>query len=204
MGNVMDLKHTALLLIGYQNDYFANNGILHGALENSHQVSLVLNQTLTLIEKLLPTEASVMATPIIFTPDYSELSEPIGILKIIQDNGAFRSGQPGAETIDELKALAPNIITLPGKRGLSCFSNTDLHKTLQNHDITDVLIAGAVTSLCIDTAGREAAELGYRVTVLSDCTIARTEFEQDYYLKEIVPMYAKVCSSVEVASKLGI
>lgn len=204
MGNVMDIKHTALLLIGYQNDYFANDGILHGALENSEQVGQVLNRSLDLINKMLPTEASVMATPIIFTPDYSELSEPIGILKIIKDNGAFRSGQPGAETIKELQALDGDIITLPGKRGLSCFSNTDLHRTLQENHITDVIIAGAVTSLCIDTAGREAAELGYRVTVLSDCTVARTSFEQDYYLKEIVPMYANVSSAGEVAGQLGI
>ncbi|MCL1037175.1 cysteine hydrolase [Shewanella submarina] len=200
----MDLKHTALILIGYQNDYFANDGILHGALENSEQVGLILNNSMTFIKKLLPTPAQVVLTPIIFTPDYSELSDPIGILKIIKENGAFKSGQPGAETINELKELGDEILTLPGKRGLSCFSNTELHQILKENQITDVIIAGAVTSLCIDSAGREAAELGYRVTILSDCTVARTNFEQDYYLKEIMPMYANVGSSGEIATQLGL
>ncbi|MGI2257996.1 cysteine hydrolase family protein [Shewanella sp. GXUN23E] len=200
----MDLKHTALILIGYQNDYFAPNGILHHALENSEQVGQVLQNSLVFIEHLLPTDATVVTTPIIFTPDYSELSDPIGILKIIKENGAFKSGSPGAETIDEIKVFGTDIGNIPGKRGLSCFSKTALHKVLQQHQITDVIIAGAVTSLCIDSAGREAAELGYRVTILSDCTVARTSFEQEYYLREIMPMYATVASSADMVQKLGL
>ena len=198
----MNIQNTALLLIGFQNDYFAKDGILHSALENSEQVGTILANSLNLIKTLLPTEAVIAATPIIFTPDYSELSDPIGILKIIKDNGAFRSNTVGAATIAEVEALSGNIVTLPGKRGLSCFSNTELHRVLQEHEITNVIIAGAVTSLCIDTAGREAADLGYRVTIISDCTVARTTFEQEYYLNEIMPLYANVMSSKDIAQSL--
>ncbi len=200
----MNIQNTALLLIGFQNDYFAKDGILHSALENSEQVGTILANSLNLIKTLLPTEAVIAATPIIFTPDYSELSDPIGILKIIKDNGAFRSNTVGAATIAEIEALSGNIVTLPGKRGLSCFSNTELHRVLQEHEITNVIIAGAVTSLCIDTAGREAADLGYRVTIISDCTVARTTFEQEYYLNEIMPLYANVMSSKDIAQSLGL
>lgn len=200
----MNTQNTALLLIGFQNDYFAKDGILHSALENSEQVGTILSNTLNLIKTLLPTETVIAATPIIFTPDYSELNDPIGILKIIKDNGAFRSNTVGAETIAEVEDLSGNIVTLPGKRGLSCFSNTELHKVLQEHNITHVIIAGAVTSLCIDTAGREAADLGYRVTIISDCTVARTTFEQEYYLNEIMPLYANVMSSKDITHSLGL
>lgn len=200
----MNTQNTALLLIGFQNDYFAKDGILHSALENSDQVGTILSNTLNLIKTLLPTETVIAATPIIFTPDYSELNDPIGILKIIKDNGAFRSDTIGAATIAEVDALSGNILTLPGKRGLSCFSNTELHKVLQEHNITHVIIAGAVTSLCIDTAGREAADLGYRVTIISDCTVARTTFEQEYYLNEIMPLYANVMSSKDITHSLGL
>ncbi|MFT5235102.1 MAG: nicotinamidase-related amidase [Shewanella sp.] len=200
----MNIQNTALLLIGFQNDYFAKDGILHCALENSEQVGIILANTLNLINALLPTNAIIAATPIIFTPDYSELSNPIGILKIIKDNGAFRANTVGAATIAEVEALSGNIVTLPGKRGLSCFSNTELHRLLQEHKITNVIIAGAVTSLCIDTAGREAADLGYRVTIISDCTVARTTFEQEYYLNEIMPLYANVMSSKDIAHSLGL
>jgi nicotinamidase-related amidase len=167
-------------------------------------VGTILANSLNLIKTLLPTEAVIAATPIIFTPDYSELSDPIGILKIIKDNGAFRSNTVGAAMIAEVEALSSNIVTLPGKRGLSCFSNTELHRVLQEHEITNVIIAGAVTSLCIDTAGREAADLGYRVTIISDCTVARTTFEQEYYLNEIMPLYANVMSSKDIAQSLGL
>jgi nicotinamidase-related amidase len=65
-----------------------------------------------------------------------------------------------------------------------------------------VLIAGAVTSLCIDTAGREAADLGYRVYILKDCTVGRTTFEREYYANEIMPLYAKVVNASDIESAL--
>ena len=75
----MNIQNTALLLIGYQNDYFAKDGILHSALENSDQVGTILSNSLKLIKTLLPNDAVIAATPIIFTPDYSELKDPIRI-----------------------------------------------------------------------------------------------------------------------------
>ena len=200
----MNSKNTALILIGFQNDYFSKDGILHSAFEDSAQVGTILANTLRLIERLLQTDLIIAATPIIFTPDYSELNDPIGILKIIKDNGAFKAGSIGSAAIPEIEALSDKVITLPGKRGLSCFSNTKLDKVLKAHQITNVLIAGAVTSLCIDTAGRAAADLGYKVTILSDCTVARTAFEQNYYLKEIMPLYANVNTANDVTDKLGL
>ncbi|WP_432474045.1 cysteine hydrolase family protein [Amphritea sp. HPY] len=199
----MDNKRTAVLLIGYQNDYFSAQGILHGALEDSSQVGAVLDKTLQLIDKCQQADILLASTPIIFTPDYSELNDPIGILKLIKDNGAFRSGQPGAETIPQLQDCQ-DLISLPGKRGLNAFSNTRLAELLREQQIEDVIIAGAVTSLCIDTAGREAVDLGFNVTVLSDCTVARTAFEQEYYCNEIMPLYANVRSSQDVIDELGI
>ncbi|MDB4838092.1 cysteine hydrolase [Marinomonas sp.] len=193
---------TAILLIGYQNDYFSEDGILHGALEDSEQVGRVLDKTMSLLQKLKNSDVLMVATPIIFAENYPEMVDPIGILKIIKDNGAFLAGTKGSETLDQIKAMNDRVLTLPGKRGLSCFSNTDVHQVLLDNNIEDVIIAGAVTSLCIDSGGREAAELGYRVHILQDCTVARTEFEHDFYAKEIMPMYAKVWNSPEIFQQL--
>jgi len=66
------------------------------------------------------------------------------------------------------------------------------------------MIAGAITSLCIDTAGREALDLGYKVSILSDCILSRTQFEQRYYLEEIMPLYSTVLSSDQVIQSLAV
>ena len=192
------LSKTALLLIGYQNDYFAKDGILASVIEESSRVSGVLKNTLALLENFGSEFGLVVTTPIIFTRDYSELDNPVGILKTIKEVGAFKSGETGSETIEELNRFEDLIHEIPGKRGLNAFSNTDLEKLLMSHDVEQLVLAGTVTSICIDSTGRHAAESGYEVTVLSDCTSGRTVFEQDFYCESIFPLYGNVLTSSEL------
>ena len=199
MSSEYDMKKTALVLIGYQNDYFAPEGALVGALEDAEWRVKMLDNTVNLIESLSATDALIISTPIVFTQNYQELVEPTGILQTIVDVGAFKDGENGAETISELSNFGDRILEIPGKRGLNAFSNTDLDETLKERGITDVVIAGVVTSICIDSTGRAAHERGYRVSVVKDCTAGRTDFEQDFYCDKVFPLYAKVIESRELA-----
>lgn len=199
----MDLSRTALLLIGFQNDYFHPKGILHNVFENKVQLDAVLSNTCKVIEAFANSEALIIETPINFTPDYSELDEPIGILKIIKDNGAFVKDDFGSQAIAAIHDSEASIACLPGKRGLNCFSNTALEEMLREQAIEEVIIVGAVTSLCIDTAGREAMDLGFKVTILSDCILGRTDVEQQFYLEHIMPLYSKVLTSQELIESLS-
>merc|ERR1719159_1030756 len=104
----------AVIMIGYQRDYFGKDGKLHAVVEASSDA--VLANTLKLVAALDKTPALFIETPIIFTKDSRELIEPSGILKIIKDVGAFAAGQAGSETIPEIKALGDRVIQIPGKR----------------------------------------------------------------------------------------
>ncbi len=194
----MDYKHTALILVGYQNDYFAKDGILRGVVEEPGRVDEVLANTLALIGRLVPTEVSIISTPIVLTPDYRALASPVGILHAIKESGAFASGTPGAQDIPELKAFGDRIQYVKGKVGFNAFSDTLLDDELKSRGIKEVLLAGMVTSLCIDSTGRAAYERGYSVKVLSDCTSARTTIEQSYFCSSVFPLYGAVVSSSEV------
>ncbi len=186
------MEETALLLIGFQNDYFAKDGILHSVVEESSRVTGVIENTLNLLKNDGDKFGVVVSTPILFTPEYTELEEPVGILKTIKEVGAFKAGTRGAETIDAFQPYAGLIQEVPGKRGLNAFSNTDLEKLLRDRGINHVVLAGTVTSICIDSTGRHAAELGFKVSVLSDCTSGRTNFEQEFYCENVFPLYASV------------
>ena len=118
----------AIILIGYQNDYFADDGILKSVVEESSRATNIIENTVNLIKKCKDT--LVIATPIIFKENYSELSDPVGILKTIKEVEAFKKGNKGSETIEELKAFGDKIIEIPGKQGLNSFVNTDLEKNL--------------------------------------------------------------------------
>ena len=194
----------AIVFIGYQNDYFAGDGILRGVIEEPGRTTRVLANTLGLIKRLKDSAAMLVATPIIFTPDYSELVSPVGILKAIKDVGAFKAGTKGSETIPEFVAHGERIITVPGKRGLNAFSNTTLDEKLKEKGITDICLAGAVTSICIDSTGRAAFEKGYGVHILRDCTAGRTAVEENFYCDSIFPLYAEVLDSTDLLSRLDV
>jgi nicotinamidase-related amidase len=200
----MEPQKTALILIGYQNDYFSPDGILYGVIEESSKVTNVIANTVNLLQYLASTPVLMITTPIFFTPNYEELIEPIGILKTIKEVNAFQMGTPGSETIDVLQPFQDRILEVPGKRGFNAFINTNLDEILKQRGITNIVLAGAVTSICIDSTGRSAHEKGYHVTILSDCTSARTVFEQNFYCTSIFPLYADVMTHIELLSHLEV
>ena len=141
----MNFKEIAVILVGYQNDYFAEDGILKSVVEEPGRVDEVLKNTLALIEKLAPTEASIIATGIVLTPSYRALANSTGILDKIKEVGAFTEGTPGAETIEELKQFGDRISYITGKEGFNSFQNTNLGEILRDKGIKQVWVAGMVT-----------------------------------------------------------
>ncbi len=196
----MKADSTALILIGYQNDYFANDGTLADFIDDRERVQDVRDRTMPLIEKCIEQGVLVVSTPILFTETYDEVRNPIGILAAIKERGAFRRGQPGSAVIADFDRFGDKIVTVPGKRGLDAFSHTSLRDTLAERNIDHIAIAGVVTSLCIDSTGRAGFEAGLDVTVIEDCTAGRTPQEQDFYCESIFPLYASV---KEASSFLG-
>jgi nicotinamidase-related amidase len=193
-------EDTAVILVGYQNDYFAKNGVLRGVVEEPGRVDKVLASTVALLNQLAPTQATLISTPIVLAPDYRALASPVGILHAIKNSGAFALGSPGAETIPELLAFGDRILYVSGKVGFNGFANTELDRVLRERNIRNVLLAGMVTSLCIDSTGRAAYERGYSVTVLSDCTSARTPTEQDFFCSTVFPLYGGVRTGAEICA----
>jgi len=187
-------KKKAIVLIGFQNDYFSKDGILYGVVEESLNTLKVLENTVKLIKKTADS-VLIISTPIIFTEDYSELIDPVGILATIKKEGAFMEGTDGASTIDEIDQFKDSIIEIPGKQGLNAFINTNLEQVLRDNGIEEVILVGCVCSICIDSTGRSAAERGFSVTMLSDCISARTMFEHKFYIENVFPLYAKVTDS---------
>jgi nicotinamidase-related amidase len=86
-------------------------------------------------------------------------------------------GRPGGEATvlwPELEADVMDIYTT--KQGHSAFfpGKTTLHEQLQAKGIESVIIAGAVTNVCCEASARDAAELQYKVTMLSDALIGQS------------------------------
>ena len=197
----IDPKSTALLLIGYQRDYFDSDGILYGVVEEQLRSSDTLANTLSLIDAYKETGMTMVRTPLVFSENYGELENPIGILKTIRDVEAFRAGTTGAETIDAISAYGDRIDEVRGKLGFNAFAHTDLEKMLRERNIDSVIIAGCVTSICINATALHAFEAGFGVTILSDCTSSRTTVEQEFFCDTVFPLFAQVRTSKDVIAE---
>lgn len=198
----MNPETTALILVGYQNDYFGRDGILRGAVEEPDRVDRVLVNSLELLRVLQATQMTLISTPIVLELDYRAMASSAGILDTIKSSGAFKLGSAGAETIPKLLAFGERVTYVTGKVGFNAFSNTDPDHVLVQNGIRDVLVAGMVTSLCVDSTGRAAYERGYSVKILADCCSARTRAEQDFFCQSIFPLYAEVLDSWQLIEQL--
>jgi nicotinamidase-related amidase len=198
----MNPATTALVLVGYQNEFFAPEGGFRDLVEDARSLDAVLDQTLGLLRALPSAEPLVLATPLTFSDGYAELVEPIGVLAAIRDRGLLRAGTGGVETIEAFAPFVGRMTEIRGRRGLDVFANTGVDERLRLAGIRDVVLAGAMTSLFVDGAARSAVDLGYRVSILSDCTAPRTSFEHTFFCEQIFPMYGDVIDAASFVERM--
>jgi nicotinamidase-related amidase len=76
-------------------------------------------------------------------------------------------GTPGANTLPFAGEIAGEPVVI--KHSFDSFLETELHQLLTERGIRGLLIAGLVTSTCVLFTAATATQLGYLVSVLSDC-----------------------------------
>lgn len=86
------------------------------------------------------------------------------------------------------------------KSGHSAFfpGKCDLHEQLQQHNIESLLICGTVTNICCEASARDAAELHYRVTMISDALSGHSHGLHEAALANFFRAYGDVRPSDEV------
>jgi nicotinamidase-related amidase len=77
-------------------------------------------------------------------------------------------GERGHGIIDELAPVPGEpVVDKPGK---GAFHATDLDAMLKNRGISQLIVCGVTTEVCVHTTVREANDRGYDCLVLEDCT----------------------------------
>jgi len=91
-------------------------------------------------------------------------------------------------------------ILLP-KTSCSVFQSTNLDYLLRNLNIEQLVIAGQLTDQCVESAVRDAADLGYFVTVVDDACAAYSKASHEKGLKSMNG-FCRILSTKDVIQEL--
>lgn len=105
-----------------------------------------------------------------------------------------------AQVIDELTPQA-NEIVIP-KTSCSVFNSTNIHYVLRNLDIEQLVVAGVVSEQCVESAIRDAADLGYLVTMVTDACATYSEEQQQSTIDRMVGHYARGMTTVALIDEI--
>ena len=102
-----------------------------------------------------------------------------------------------------LDAIAPgdDEIVLP-KTSSSVFVSTHIDYVLRNLGVRQLVICGLVTDQCVESAVRDACDLGYLVTQVSDACLTYSQERHDHSLKTIQG-YCRHVTTDELISELA-
>jgi ureidoacrylate peracid hydrolase len=90
-------------------------------------------------------------------------------------------GSPDAKMVDELTPTEDEIV-FP-KTSSSVFISTNIDYVLRNLGTQYLIIAGCLTDQCVDSAVRDACDLGYLVTVPTDACVTLSAERHDWSLR---------------------
>lgn len=148
------MSKTALIIVDMQNDYFPGG-----------------KWTLDGVEAAAVNAARVLA-------DFRQRG--LAIIHVRHefpstDAPFFVPGSDGANIHTSLQPAEGEFQIL--KSEVNSFQGTELHALLQREDITNLVITGAMSHICIDAITRAAADLGYNNTLVHDaCATLGVEF----------------------------
>lgn len=111
---------------------------------------------------------------------------------------------PGSKLWHELEARTGDLYAL--KSGASAFfpGKCDLQEQLAPLCINTLLIAGAVTNICCESSARDAAELGYKVILISDALSGHAHGLHEATLATFYRIFGDVRPSSEVIGLLSV
>ncbi|MES2661512.1 MAG: cysteine hydrolase [Verrucomicrobiota bacterium] len=181
----------ALLIIDMQRDFLEPGGFGEMLGNDVSQLRRTIGPNQTLLAAWRAAGLQVIHTREGHRPDLADLPPEKKIRgkseKSIGDPGPMGRilirGEAGHDIIAELyPEPGEPVIDKPGK---GAFFATDLHAILQNRGITQLIVTGVTTEVCVNTTVREANDRGYNCLVPSDCVGSYFPDFQEWGLKMI-------------------
>lgn len=154
-----------------------------------------INSITNAIQKARNRNIPVIFIVVGFRKGYPEVSANNKFFSSLKD-GTRKLDMEEDTKVDSSIAPQPGDVVITKKR-VSAFTGSDLEVVLRSLGINHLILSGLSTSGVVLSTLREAADMDYAITVLSDCCADRDEEVHRVLLSKIFPRQAEVMSSEE-------
>jgi nicotinamidase-related amidase len=165
---------TALIACHWENDVVGAEGAFAPFFRAEIDRRGVIDVARRLIDGARRSGTQVVYTRVAFQDGHSDLVTNIPLLGVVAQQGSLLDNTEATAIIDELAPQESDwIVTNPKVSG---FASSDLDDRLRGAGIDTLVLFGVATNLSVESTGRSAGDLGYRVVVVEDaCAAASTE-----------------------------
>jgi nicotinamidase-related amidase len=143
----------------------------------------------------------VIYVVVAFRPSYPEVSERNKSFAAIAGSGRFTDGDPDAPIHPAVVPAAGDVIVT--KRRVSAFAGSDLDVVLRASGVDHLVLAGIATSGVVLSTVRQAADLDYRLTVLSDGCLDGDPEVHRVLTEKVFPRQAEVTTIADWTARLA-
>ena len=184
----VDTAGTAVMIMDYQNDIL-------GTLPETERTALV-EKASVILAAARHTGLPIVYVVVQFRDGYPEVSPRNKVFSGIKDAERLREGSEGA-------AIHPGVAPQQGelvvtKRRVGAFSSTDLGTILRAKDIDTLILFGVSTSGVVLSTLRWAADMDYKLFVVSDACADRDKEIHQVLTEKVFPRQATVLTTEDL------
>ncbi|MBI4836578.1 MAG: cysteine hydrolase family protein [Candidatus Abawacabacteria bacterium] len=187
--------HTALLVIDIQNDFCSPEGLLAKRGRDLSRIEPMIDRLIPFIEIAKQNNILTLYTQQVY--DWEKLNERQREQYTL--DGRFVNCDIATDGPKFFRINPPREQVFI-KYNLNAFSNPNLLETLETNHIKTLIITGVDSEFCIETAVRNAFDLGFKVVVPKDLIAnnARKVHREERLLELVETWYGAVTTSEEI------
>ncbi|HEX7428396.1 MAG TPA: cysteine hydrolase [Mycobacterium sp.] len=190
---------TAFLACHWQNDVVGSDGAFTPFYRARMEEHGVIHVARRLIDSARRSGVRVVYARVAFAEAHRDLVTNIPLLSMVLQQQCLLDGTPATEIIDELEPQAEDWVITNTK--VSAFASSDFDERLRGAGIDTVVLFGVATNLSVESTGRSAGDLGYRVVIVADACEAATDRAHEASLESFA-LLGEVATTDEVLAAL--
>ena len=201
----MDLRtnNTALIVIDMTNGWCSPDGHMTKLGIDTAMCRKAVDKCSSLIKYAHDSKVPVIFTRHIYREDYSDsgfiVDEIMPELKSVKPASADAWSN---QIVDRLDPPPEDIVVM--KNRYSAFFSTTFTDHLRRLSITDLVLCGVTTSMCVESTARDAAQRDYRTFVVTDATADIEPIRHERALINLEFGFAHLISLANASTKWAI